>query len=284
MDVLIAGQQRLQEKGIESPRLECEMMMSQILGCQRHQLYIRGNEQLSQSLISEFNSMLERRLKGEPVQYILGTREFMGLDFNVDKRVLIPRWETEVLVEYALEALKQKPAPVHILDIGTGSGAIAVSMAVYLPGSKVTAVDISEAALTVACENAKHNKVTDQIDFLLGDLFCSLDIDKYAGYFDAVISNPPYIPANEIKGLMTEVKDYEPWSALDGGEDGLDYYRRIAAHAHVFLKDKGLIAVEMGYGQSRSVEDIFMSTGRYELAGIQKDLAGIQRVAAFHKR
>ncbi len=208
----------------------------------------------------------------------------MGLDFNVDKRVLIPRWETEVLVEYALEALNQKPAPVYILDIGTGSGAIAISMAVYLPDSKVTAVDISEAALTVACENAKHNKVTDRIDFLLGDLFCSLDIDKYAGYFDAVISNPPYIPANEIKGLMTEVKDYEPWSALDGGEDGLDYYRRIAAHAHVFLKDKGLIAVEMGYGQSRSVEDIFMSTGRYELAGIQKDLAGIQRVAAFHKR
>lgn len=284
MDILTEGQQRLQEKGIESPRLECEMIMSHILDCQRHQLYIRGNEQLSPSLAAKFYNLLERRLKGEPIQYILGTREFMGLDFKVDERVLIPRWETEVLVEYALEALRQKPAPVHILDIGTGSGAIAVSMAVYLPVCEVTAVDISEAALTVACENAKRNKAADRIDFLMGDLFSPLDIEKHAGYFDAVLSNPPYIPANEIKGLMTEVRDYEPRSALDGGEDGLDFYRRIADQAHLFLKDKGLVAVEMGYDQSRSVEEIFMSTGRYELAGIHKDLAGIQRVAAFYKR
>ena len=274
----------LQEKGLESARLECEMLLSHILGCQRHQLYIRGNEPLSPDRLLAFRGMLERRRKGEPIQYILGSREFMGLVFHVDGRVLIPRWETEVLVEYVLEKWKKKPAPAHILDLGTGSGAIAVSLAVYLPGSLLTAVDIKEDALLAARENAKKNGVADRIDFLQGDLFSALDSSVYKESFDAIVSNPPYIPAGEIGGLMTEVRSYEPRVALDGGEDGLHFYRRIAEAAPPFLKPDGLVAVEMGYDQSRSVQEIFLGTGKYERTEVRKDLAGIDRVAAFYKR
>jgi release factor glutamine methyltransferase len=283
MDALAEGQRLLQEKGIESARLECEMLLSHLLRCQRHQLYIKGNEPLAPDRLIAFHGMLERRLCGEPVQYILGSKEFMGLKFTVDKRVLIPRWETEMLVEYVLDKLKKKSAPLHILDLGTGSGAIAVSLAVYLPGSRVTAVDVKDDALQAARENAERNGVSDRIEFLPGDMFSALDFVRYKEYFDAVVSNPPYIPTDEIKQLMPEVRDYEPREALDGGVDGLDYYRRIASEVYFFLNINGLAAMEIGYGQSQSVKDIFLSSGKYKSAEILKDLAGIDRIAAFNR-
>jgi release factor glutamine methyltransferase len=283
MDALAEGQQRLQEKGIESARLECEMILSHILGYQRHQLYIKGNELLEPDRLLVFRSMLERRLKGEPVQYILGSREFMGLNFRVDKRVLIPRWETEVLVEYVVDKLKQKRSTLHILDLGTGSGAIAVSLAVYLPDSRITAVDVQEDALQAARENAEQNGAASRIEFLPGDMFSALDPVKHKEYFDAVVSNPPYIPSDEIQGLMPEVRDFEPRAALDGGPDGLNFYRRIAKDAHFFLKKDGLVVIEMGYGQSQPIQELFLSSGKYGRADILKDLAGIDRTAAFFR-
>jgi len=284
MDALRAGQRLLQSRASESARLECEMLLSHILGCQRHELYIRGNELLSREQLSAFRSMLDRRRKGEPIQYILGSREFMGLPFHVDDRVLIPRWETEILVEWLLNHWKSVPGPVHLLDLGTGSGAIAVSLAFYLPASRITAVDIREEALLAARENAVQNGVADRIRFLQGDLFCALEGPGGKDRFDGIVSNPPYIPTGEIGGLMTEVRDYEPRVALDGGEDGLGYYRRIARAASPFLNRDGLVAVEMGYGQSPQVQDIFLQTGNYTLGGIRKDLAGMERVAIFLKR
>ncbi len=282
MDALRAGQRLLQSRAPESARLECEMLLSHILGCQRHQLYVRGNEPLPREQLSAFRSMLDRRRKGEPIQYILGSREFMGLPFHVDDRVLIPRWETETLVEWLLN--RWKSGPVHILDLGTGSGAIAVSLAFYLPASRITAVDIGEEALLAARENAEQNGVADRIRFLQGDLFCALEDAGVGECFDGIVSNPPYIPTGDIGGLMTEVRDYEPRIALDGGEDGLGYYRRIAEAASPFLNRDGLVAVEMGYGQSPQVQDIFLQTGDYTLGGIRKDLAGTERAAIFLKK
>ena len=283
MDALLEGQQLLLEKGIESARLECEMLMSHILKCERHQLYIMGNEPLELSLQLAYQSMLEKRLNGEPIQYILGNKEFMGLSLNVDRRVLIPRFDTEVLVESVLDAVASKPAPIRILDLGTGSGAIAISLAVHLPKSVITAVDIKEDALCVAQHNAELNMVSDKIDFYCGDLFYALDNDRYQGFFDVIVSNPPYIPSSDIDSLMTEVKDFEPRSALDGGRDGLDFYRRIADTAYKFLRLDGLVAVEIGYGQGSAVRSIFQEVGKYcEMITI-KDLAGIDRVAAFNK-
>jgi len=284
MDALRAGQRLLQSRAPESARLECEMLLSHILGCQRHQLYVRGNEPLPREQLSAFRSMLDRRRKGEPIQYILGSREFMGLPFHVDDRVLIPRWETEILVEWLLNHWKSGPGSVHILDLGTGSGAIAVSLAFYLPASRVTAVDIREEALLAARENAEQNGVADRIRFLQGDLFCALEDSGGRERFDGIVSNPPYIPTGEIGGLMTEVRDYEPRIALDGGEDGLGYYRRIARAASPFLNQDGLVAVEMGYGQSPQVQDIFLQTGNYTFGEIRKDLAGTERMAIFLKR
>jgi len=227
--------------------------------------------------------MLQRRHNGEPIQYIIGFRDFMGLKFNVDKRVLIPRWETELLVEYIISRVKGFAGPLHILDLGTGSGAIAVSLAAYLPQAVVTAVDIKNDALQVAEENAKRNGVENRIEFIHGDFFEPLDVSRYKQLFDVIVSNPPYIPTQDINELMTEVRDHEPVAALDGGADGLDCYRRIAAGAWQYLKENGFIALEMGYDQSRSVQEIFKAKS-YHVIEVRKDLSGIDRIAVFCKR
>ncbi|HHY81801.1 MAG TPA: peptide chain release factor N(5)-glutamine methyltransferase [Clostridiales bacterium] len=283
MDVLNAGQKLLQKKGVESARLESEMLMSHVLGCQRHQLYIMGNRPLDLKQTEAYEALLHRRLQGEPIQYIIGVREFMGLNFHVDKRVLIPRWETELLVEYVINRVKDYSGPLHILDLGTGSGAIAVSLASYLSQAWITAVDIKEDALQAAADNAKLNKVENRIEFLKGDFFTPLELSLYSEYFDVIVSNPPYIPTKEIEKLMTEVKDYEPITALDGGADGLDCYRRIAAGAWQYLKENGFIALEIGYDQSKPVQEIFLSKA-YHVAEVRKDLSGIDRIAVFCKR
>ncbi|HHU77578.1 MAG TPA: peptide chain release factor N(5)-glutamine methyltransferase [Clostridiales bacterium] len=283
-DALTAGQQLLHRQGKESARLECEMLLSHILGWERHQLYLRGDELLSAGQLNAFESMLQRRLKGEPVQYILETKEFMGLSFKVDRRVLIPRWETELLVEYVLSAAEKREEPLSILDLGTGSGVLAVSLAVYLPKAELTAIDIREEALQVAAENAKNYNVSDRVAFLSGDLFTPLDGTGVHACFDIIVSNPPYIPTEEIQGLMPEVREYEPVSALDGGRDGLDFYRRIAQQAWKYLKEDGFIALEIGYNQGMSVQKLFLETEAYKRGEIHKDLAGRDRLAVFHKR
>jgi release factor glutamine methyltransferase len=269
---------------VESASLESEMLLCHILGWQRHELYLRKDYLLTQEQFQTFKDMLERRLAGEPVQYITGTRYFMGLPFYVDKSVLIPRWETELLTEYVIEKAKKKSRPAAILDLGTGSGAIAVSLAVNLPAAEITAVDIKDNALSVARKNAKANEVFHRINFYWGDLFLPLESVQFNNYFDIIVSNPPYIPTGEIDNLMTEVKDYEPVSALDGGADGLDFYHRLAGEAWRYLKDDGLIAMEIGYGQSGPVQEIFLKTGLYHSQEVHKDLVGIERFVVFYKK
>lgn len=278
------GRQMLQNKGVECSRLECEMLLSHILGWQRHELYLQKDRPLTPKQLQIYQGMLQRRLDGEPIQYITGTRAFMGLSFHVDNRVLIPRWETELLTEYVLHAAQKKQPPVTILDLGTGSGVIAVSLAVNLPRANIIAIDIREDALEVARENAKNNGVLGRIEFHHGDLFAPLEPVDFHEYFDMIVSNPPYIPTGDIDDLMPEVREHEPVSALDGGADGLFFYRKIAGEAWRYLKDDGLIAMEMGYGQSSSIQELFLETGAYHGQEVHKDLAEIDRFAVFHKK
>ncbi len=233
---------------------------------------------IDKEITSKYLERLHRRLRGEPVQYILGHREFMGLDFHVNPSVLIPRGDTEVLVEYVIQECFSLKRP-RILDLGTGSGAIAVSLAVLIKDAQIDAVDICAHALKVATKNARRHSVHPRIRFFQGDLFCSLSqIDPVEGY-DVIVSNPPYIPRQVIEGLMIEVKDYEPIMALDGGPDGLLFYRRILKEGTPYVKPGGLLAVEIGYDQAASVQELFEETGMYGAVTLIPDLAGINRVA-----
>jgi release factor glutamine methyltransferase len=235
------------------------------------------------------SGVFKRRINGEPLQYILGKTEFMGLEFKVDKNVLIPRPETEILVETAIQYATQRPrdpeTQLHILDIGTGSGCIAVSLVKLIKDIKVTATDISDKAITVAKENAALNKVEDKIDFIRQDLFglqpvaCSLQ----PNLFDFIVSNPPYIPSAEIETLQREVR-FEPRIALDGGREGLDFYRRIIKEAPSYLVKEGYLILEIGFNQKNKVENIFYSSKDFEIIEIVKDYSNIDRVVVAQRK
>jgi release factor glutamine methyltransferase len=286
LKVLKAGQQLLQIRGVETARLESELMMAHVLGVPRHQLYLKEMPPLNEGQKKVFDEMLERRIKGEPLQYILGAWEFMGLKFYVDQRVLIPRPETELLVEIIIRKVKslKESTAVDILDLGTGSGAIAVSLACYLENAGITAVDIQEDALQVAEKNAAANGVFHKITFLHGDMFSPLDQFDEKKMYDIIVSNPPYIPTPAIQELMTEVREFEPRTALDGGADGLYHYRIIAGSAWRYMKKDGIIAMEFGENQAKKIQDLFLKTGVYENPEIYQDLRGMDRIAIFKKR
>jgi len=230
--------------------------------------------------VGNFFELVKRRIKGEPIQYIIGCQEFMGMDFRVDQRVLIPRRDTEILVEHVIRKVKEFEGPVHIVEVGTGSGAIAVSLAANLPKARVTAIDIDSGALEVAKGNATLHRVQERIVFLQGDLFEPLKDGPETGRFDVLVSNPPYIPTVEIETLEVQVKDYEPRIALDGGWDGLDFYKRLASLAPGYLKPGALWAVEVGYNQADAVKGILEKVGIYTEIQLIKDLSGIDRVVS----
>ena len=265
---------------------EIESILTSILDCQRTDLYLKDNI-LREDQLNLLNSMLARRAKGEPLQYIMGYTEFMGLKFKVNKRVLIPRPETELLVEKALEIVKNKDYKgCKILDMGTGSGNIAISLAKFLPESKIVAIDISSVALKVAQDNAKLNQVQESIKFLETGLFITpLESKPLTGFndlnedleFDMIISNPPYIPCDEISNLAIEVKN-EPRIALDGGKDGLEFYREIVKESPNYLKTDGILIMEMGYNQSDSIIDIFNDSVQFRIIELVKDYNQIDRV------
>ncbi len=261
---------------LREARSQVELLLAEALRCKPADVRARGRERVA--LPPAFEEMLARRLSGEPVQYILGEQEFMGFTFFVDARVLIPRMDTEVLCERALAAIA-RDGSARVLDIGTGSGALAVSIARLRPNAAVTGVDISEDALELARRNARHTLVGDgQVRFLRSDCFSALAGER----FDVIVSNPPYIRRAELAELPGDVRR-EPRLALDGGEDGLDFYRRIAREAPEYLAPGGRLLVEVGVGQAGAVAQMFAKTiGKAE---IFEDLQGIQRVvqAALHK-
>lgn len=266
---------------IEDAHLEAEVLLAHALGIKRIQIYTMHDRVLKEEELAEFKKLILRRVKREPTAYIIGYRPFMSLDFLVTKEVLIPRPETELLVEKVIDIAKESNmTQVSLLDIGTGSGAIAVSIAKYIPSSAVTATDISMASLELASENAKKHGVSDRVRFLQGDLFSPI---PQGSKFDMIISNPPYISSDDLQKLEPEITKYEPLRALDGGPDGLAYYRKITAQAQEFLADKGSLLLETGQGQADAVMEMLSSASVYSSISKIRDLSGIDRVVLASK-
>jgi len=272
-------EQYFRDKGVDSPRLDAEVLLSHVLKKERIYLYIHFDEPLEAGELAAFRDMVKKRVQRIPVAYIVGAREFMGLTFAVSPAVLIPRPDTEILVEAVIERLKDK-AQIKFVDIGTGSGAIVLSLLHYLPLACAAAVDISQDALTVAAENAETLLVNDRVDFYLGDVYAPLTTEK----FDAIISNPPYIPNEDIAKLEPEVRDFEPYGALAGGMDGLDFYRQLIAGGSARLKDGGFMVFEVGINQARAVVALTAAIPELGKTEILRDYAGIERVVIAYKK
>lgn len=266
---------KLKIANIEASVTEAGALLCYILKCDKVFLYSHNEYVLSEEENENFFSVVEERSQGRPFQYIVGYQEFMSLKFMVTPDVLIPRQDTEILVEKIIQEHQNKEE-IHIIDIGTGSGCIAISLAHYLKQSRVTAVDVSEKALNVARKNSILNKVENKIVFLINNILLE-EVSLIKGFkYDIVVSNPPYIPTNSMFELQREVKDYEPHLALDGGEHGLDFYKKIIKCAPRFLKPGGLLAFEIGYQQALSVSKIMRKD--YHKIEIIKDLSGSDRV------
>jgi len=253
---------------------EKEYILTYILNCSRADLYA-GNFAQKDNLDSELSQILARRKNGEPVQYITGRVEFMGLEFKVDRGALIPRPETEILAEEAIKiAQGSRRKAKNIMDIGTGSGNIVISLAKNLPNCKFSAVDISVDAIQVAKENAVLNNVEDRIEFIVSDLFSGIETNNQ---FDLIVSNPPYIVSTELDSLPPEVK-CEPRLALDGGRDGLDFYRRIIKEITAYLRKGGVLLMEIGFNQASPIREILEASENLQILQIIKDYSNIERV------
>jgi release factor glutamine methyltransferase len=273
-----------EKQEVESPRLTIELLLAHLLKKKRLQLYLEFERQLDETTLAALRAMVKRRVAGEPVQYITGETEFCGLRLMVDRRVLVPRPETELLVETVASKVKaetgERKSAVKIADVGTGSGCIAIALAKKIPQAEVFGLDASREALEVARGNAALNKVEKNIRFLESDLLVGL---PDSSHMDVVVSNPPYIADGEIAKLPKEVRDFEPVYALQAGEDGLKVIRRLATMAKRVLSSSGFMALEIGAGQRTAVEGFFGQQG-YEVTEVVKDLQGHERVVVARLR
>jgi len=274
IDIITIASEHLKEKGFENSRLEVERMLGSMLGMTRLDLYMAFDRPLTDDERERFRNMFRRRLSHEPLQHITGSSGFRELDVKTDRRALIPRCETELLVEIAVDFLKGCGHP-FVADIGTGSGVIALSIAYEIDDSSVVAVDISDEALAVAEQNAQSLGVEDRVLLVRGDMLGGLEDH---GLFDAILSNPPYVRSSDIASLQPEVSRYEPRVALDGGPDGLRFLREIACGAHLHLKPGGLLLLECGDDQAETVRKEIGKTGCYSESDIVKDLTGKKRI------
>lgn len=268
-DALSEGIALLNGCRTESAGEDARVLLCSILKCDKLYLTVHRADGLSAKEAHAFFELIKRRSSGEPVSYITNTREFMSIDFYVDKNVLIPRPDTEILVEKTIELYRGK-AP-RIADMCTGSGAVAVSLAKYIEGAYVTGFDISPEAIEIARLNAERSGVSQRCFFRLADA-----LGRYDFRADAIVSNPPYIPSEDIASLSGDVRDFEPRIALDGGEDGLDFYRAIVKNAPPCLTEGGLLAFEVGCGLSQAVSELMKAD--FSDIGVCRDLAGIDRV------
>ncbi|MEM7008432.1 MAG: peptide chain release factor N(5)-glutamine methyltransferase [Thermodesulfobacteriota bacterium] len=267
------GKQSLSENSVQTPGLESYLLLAKSnLIDSMTEVYSQGEKQIDREGINTFNNLLQRRLKWEPAAYIVGEKEFYSRSFKVNPFVLIPRPETELLVDEVLNIISNIDSP-KILDIGTGSGCIAVTLAAMCSEASLVASDISEEALMIAKENCDNHQVSGQVKFLKSDLLESIK----ESLFDVVVSNPPYVSEKEFCVLEAEVRDYEPRGALVAGTDGLLYIEKIISDSKRVLKDGGWCMIEIGQGQNNIVQRLFKKNG-YSDISITKDLNGIQRV------
>ena len=273
---LAAGVERLTAKAVPSARRDAEILLMHAAGLDRAFLLANPNEHLAPGVLARYLEYLDRRSDSEPIQYITGEQEFYGLRFHVSPDVLIPRPETEHLVE-ALLARFPSDRTLNIVDIGTGSGALAVALAHSLPQAKVVAIDLSKAALRVASWNAEEHGVANRIRFLESDLFNAVPREL----FDVVVSNPPYVAEADRHSLESQVRDYEPHEALFAGATGLEMYERLIPQAHEHLKPGGLLVLEIGAGQQKKLERLLRDWNSLSFAA---DLQGIPRVAIARRK
>jgi release factor glutamine methyltransferase len=280
--LLARAASELKGAGIDESELEAEILLGHALGLKRTELILRGDSDLGPKQLSAFVPLLERRLKREPTAYIIGYQPFLGLDFFVDRSVLIPRPETEILVENIITLIRNSSFVIRnlsIADIGTGSGCIAICLAKSLPNATVIGIDSSLEALKVAAKNAQNLGVADRCQFLEGDLLTTkTPRHQEKQKFDIIVSNPPYIPTEVIETLEPEVKDWEPRGALDGGSDGLRFLRELVASVPRYLSPGGYFFAEIGFDQGPAVTVLAKQTGRYSEIKILKDLSGHDRV------
>ncbi len=262
-------------RGIENPRLDAEVIVAFALGIDRTRVIIESLRPLEAGELALLRDLVKRRRSREPIAYLRGEREFYGRTFRVDSRVLVPRPDTEALVDVALARTAHVSLSMRQLDLCTGSGCVAITMARQRPTSKVLATDLSADALAVAHENA-YRLGAYNVGFAQGDLFAAVPAGSR---FDVITANPPYIPTDEIAGLMPDVRDFEPRAALDGGVDGLDFVRRIVAEAPPFLEPGGVLALEIGAGEAPAVRDLFVEHG-YGDVQIERDYGKIERVVS----
>ncbi|ORT99109.1 Methylase of polypeptide chain release factor [Anaerovibrio sp. JC8] len=266
--------------GLDTPRLDGEVLLCHVLQKERIHLYVHFDQPLTKEELAQFKVFIKERVQHKPVAYIVGHKDFMGLDFKVTEATLIPRPDTEILVEAVISRLKIGRDDLGtIADIGTGTGAICLSLLNYLPELKAVTVDISPGAIEVARENAECLGLSDRIEFYQGDLLEPIKDRK----FTAIVSNPPYIPEGDMAGLDSNVKDYEPLSALAAGVDGLDCYRRLVAEAGELIEDDGFLALEIGINQADSLRKLGEEHG-WGRCEVLKDLAGIDRVVILWKQ
>ena len=277
-DLLREASQILRDAGVPEPRREAGSLLSHVIVRDRTFLISHAEETVGDEDLARFQKAVARRASGEPLQYITGVQDFYGREFRVTPDVLIPRPETELLVEAALQILPREAAML-ICDVGTGSGCIAVTLLCERTDARGIAVDVSEAALAVAEDNARRHGVSDRITFKISDCFASLD----TAAFDVVVSNPPYVSADALAGLQREVRDHEPLVALSPGADGLGVIRRLLHDAPAFLKDNGYLMMEIGFDQGERVQQL-IDEHYWRLHEIRPDLQGIPRIVLVQKR
>ncbi len=296
-DILTIAENRFTDEQCLTPRLDAELLLCHMLDRDKSFLFIHYGDYLDEDLCERYFKLVDLRASGMPLQYITGKQEFMGLNFTVNENVLIPRQDTETLVETAIKELETIKSGgkalsglggISILDLCTGSGAIAVSMAVHARDKKVkvTATDVSSKALAVAKENAMKNGVGGDIKFFEGDLFSPFKTKKNGEGkkpFDMILSNPPYIASGVLPTLMREVREHEPLLALDGGKDGIDFYIRILREAPAHLKKGGLLLLEIGFDQGAVVSALAEAAGAYAPATVIQDVAGLDRVVRLER-
>jgi release factor glutamine methyltransferase len=269
---------------IDSPRATAEILLAHAIRARRIDLYLRYDQPLNSDELNRFKTLIKRRKNREPVAYILGRKEFWSMDLEVNRNVLIPRPETECLVEKALESLAADPNPgcKSILELGTGSGAIVLALASENSRHSYLGTDVSSDAIRVACRNSMRHGLGEKIDFIVADWLAPFDAKS--GIFDLIVSNPPYIRSGDLKRLQPEIHVYEPAAALDGAKDGLRYLRHIIQCAYRYLKPAGALLLEMGHDQLSPVKQIIDACGEYEDAQFFKDYGGHDRIVSIRKR
>ena len=274
-EVIQRSTEFLQRHGVDSPRLQAELLLAHLLKLPRLQLYLNHDRALAEPELAALRALVQRRAKREPLQHLVGSTSFGGLEISVNPAALIPRPETETLAELAAAALSRCAAPApSVLDFGTGTGCLAIALATHCKSAQVHALDISDAALALARTNAQRHGLAERITFHLGDGFGALPAELR---FDLLVSNPPYIPTAEIATLQAEVRDFDPHAALDGGADGLDFYRLLAREAPAWLNTGGGLFAEFGDGQETVLQSLFNDSG-WRAVAVHRDLTGRPRV------